>query len=58
MNLTNEVAAMKLIYTKPEISVEGLTKQDVLCSSNEISTVERENYTLIDSIWDTLTEIV
>ncbi|MBQ7504839.1 MAG: hypothetical protein IJT79_05940 [Ruminococcus sp.] len=49
---------MKLIYTKPEISVEGLTKQDVLCSSNEISTVERENYTLIDSIWDTLTEIV
>lgn len=44
---------MKSLYKTPEIVVEELTKQDVLCSSGEPQV--QENQTLGKSIWQDLT---
>ena len=46
---------MKLKYSKPEITLEELTKADVLCASEVNS--EEENFDLIKSIWDDLDQL-
>ena len=48
---------MKSLYKTPEIKVEELAKVDVLCASNEAEPEQLDNYTLLDSIWEGLTNL-
>ena len=56
---------MKYFYTTPEIKIEELMKQDVLCASDGGSSSpstpsggESDTYTLIDEVWNTLEDIL
>ncbi|MBQ7505441.1 MAG: hypothetical protein IJT79_09055 [Ruminococcus sp.] len=51
---------MKKLYKTPEIIVEELTKQDVLCASSENTPtpptdVDNQTTSFFDSVWDALT---
>ena len=48
---------MKELYKTPEITIEELIKNDVLCASNEVEDTP-DNYTLFDFMMDELNEWV